>query len=330
MNANPQSDVTEATIHAYVDGFLPSQRRRDVEGYLAANPRAAAKAEAYRKQNISLHGLYSSADDVIPETLSALAEEIDRALRARRSRKVGLYAIAAAAAVMLVVLSGLWGIERNIAVEDNQLVAFTRQAADAHATFFDIEAHDVATDAEQGLVPTGVPALDTLGLVLVAERVIPTEEGAAVQLVYRDEEGNRITLYMRANVKSGQAALTRIQQGDVTQLFWQNAGLAYSVIGPLNGPRLMSIAEIINAALGDVTVDQEDLPGELASEHEGDERKEAAEALPSLEDAPPAESCPDGQAAPAGCAEDQLQPEIEQGADPLESRRRRASAVQVG
>ena len=144
MNTNPQTGVTEATIHAYVDGFLPFEGRREVEAYLATSPRAATKAEAYRKQNISLHGLYSSVEDAVPETLCALAKEIDRSLRARRSRRVGLYAIAAAAAVTLVVLSGLWGIARNIAVGDNQLVAFTQQAAEAHATFFDVEAHDVA------------------------------------------------------------------------------------------------------------------------------------------------------------------------------------------
>ena len=47
MSAAP---VTEAEVHAYVDGALPAARAAEVEAYLAEHPEEAARVLAYREQ----------------------------------------------------------------------------------------------------------------------------------------------------------------------------------------------------------------------------------------------------------------------------------------
>ena len=40
--------VTEADLHAYVDGVLPAARATEVDAYLADRPEEAARLAAYR------------------------------------------------------------------------------------------------------------------------------------------------------------------------------------------------------------------------------------------------------------------------------------------
>ncbi len=51
--------VTEEDIHAYVDGRLDLERRREVERVLAVDPVARAKVTAYQNQNKLLRRLFS-------------------------------------------------------------------------------------------------------------------------------------------------------------------------------------------------------------------------------------------------------------------------------
>ena len=39
--------VTEAELHAYVDGFLSEVRQREVEAYLAERPEEQARVQAF-------------------------------------------------------------------------------------------------------------------------------------------------------------------------------------------------------------------------------------------------------------------------------------------
>lgn len=47
--------VGEADLHAYADGQLSGPRRAEVEAFLAADPEAARKVEAWRRQTAGLH-----------------------------------------------------------------------------------------------------------------------------------------------------------------------------------------------------------------------------------------------------------------------------------
>ena len=64
MNILP---ITEADLHAYVDGRLPLARRAEVEAYLGARPEEAARLQAYAAQNDGLHALFDAVlDEPVP------------------------------------------------------------------------------------------------------------------------------------------------------------------------------------------------------------------------------------------------------------------------
>src|SRR5690349_14946222 len=75
MNAMPP--ITEADLHAHLDGLLPVERQREVEAYLAARPEEAQRIESYRAQKRELRALF---DPVLDEALPP------RVLQAARPR----------------------------------------------------------------------------------------------------------------------------------------------------------------------------------------------------------------------------------------------------
>ena len=66
----PTPPVTEAELHAFVDGRLPAEREAEIAAYLAARPDDAQRVEAYRAQKRELHALFDPVLDEQPGWLS--------------------------------------------------------------------------------------------------------------------------------------------------------------------------------------------------------------------------------------------------------------------
>jgi anti-sigma factor RsiW len=68
---NPQT-ITEADLHAYVDGKLPAGRRAEVDAYLAQRPDEQVRLRAYSAQNLELRALFNPVlDETVPARLAA-------------------------------------------------------------------------------------------------------------------------------------------------------------------------------------------------------------------------------------------------------------------
>lgn len=92
-----QSFVTEADLHAYVDGLLPLVRRAEIDAYLALRPVEARRLQAYTQQNQALRALYDPVlDEAVPAPLAAPRRR--RQWRLRRYAAMLLIALAGAAA----------------------------------------------------------------------------------------------------------------------------------------------------------------------------------------------------------------------------------------
>ncbi|AWK87273.1 anti-sigma factor family protein [Azospirillum thermophilum] len=67
----PTDPVTEADLHAWLDGELPEERLEAVERHLAANPELAARFERYRTQRTMLGTAFGPLiDRPVPERLA--------------------------------------------------------------------------------------------------------------------------------------------------------------------------------------------------------------------------------------------------------------------
>ena len=61
MAGGPAS-LNEGDLHALADGRLDPERRRLVEDYLAGDPAAAERVQAWQAQNAALRALFAEAD----------------------------------------------------------------------------------------------------------------------------------------------------------------------------------------------------------------------------------------------------------------------------
>lgn len=268
--------IPEEELQAYVDGELDGRRRAAIEAYLATNTAEAARVAAYRAQNIGLHALFDPArhsdDSAVPPRITDLARQLDTELRgnAKRPRRSNLLrdrrAIAASLALLLTAGTAGWLALQQSGWNDDPLVALTRQAVSERPLQLASSAPQAGAQppaaaegprqvvtwlaAQPGQAPTRLPDLEALGFELAAERVITTNSGQpAAQLLYQNDEGQRVTLYMRAGGKAGKTSFTFTRDGEAAQFFWQDSHMAYSLIGKMAQDQLLEIAEAVSRSL---------------------------------------------------------------------------------
>jgi len=240
--------VTEADLHAYVDGQLDERRRALVMAYLARNPQAHAQVRGWTGQNELLR---RSLDGVLDEPIP---------LRfAPPRRKTHLSRLAMAASVLLMALSAVlawqargWLDARQasgkslLAVSDDGL---PRRAAVAHLVFASDQGRpvEVGADQEQAMVkwlsrrlgePLRVPVLQDVGYSLVGGRVLPGARGAVAQLMYGKANGQRLTLYVTHEAQGDPAAFRFVREGAVNVFYWKDGRRGYALSGEVDRDEL--------------------------------------------------------------------------------------------
>src|SRR6187397_774821 len=120
-----QAQITEAELHAYVDGALSAARAAEIETYLAGHPEDAARMSAYRGQLAALRREFNSVlDEPLPRRL-----QVPRGSWMRRLPRV-------AAVVTWFTLGGVIGWQLhayNSTSARSEGNAWARRAAIAHA-----------------------------------------------------------------------------------------------------------------------------------------------------------------------------------------------------
>ena len=135
--------VTEAELHAYVDGELPADRRAAVEAWLSAHPDDMARVARWRALADSIHARY---DGVAAEPLPARFN-LAQIERANRSWKT----IAAAAVIAAFLVGGLagWLARGASAAAPDPVHTFTSEALAAHKIYVVEVRHPVEVPASE-------------------------------------------------------------------------------------------------------------------------------------------------------------------------------------
>jgi anti-sigma factor RsiW len=246
MNDTP---ITEAELHACVDGQLPAERRAAVEDYLAAHPAEAERVRAYRRQNDQLHALFDTAlDEPVPATWQQPP--------ARRAPGLTRAAALLAAAAIGGVLG--WALRGGETIEIT--AGLPQQAAIAHLVYSPEvlhpvevgareEAHLVAWLSKRLGAPVRAPQLAAAGFELVGGRLLPGEAGPAAQFMYQDARGARLTLYVRTAEDNRETAFRYAQEGKVGVFYWVDGPFGYALSGELERAQLLAVAESVYRAL---------------------------------------------------------------------------------
>ncbi len=241
--------ISEADLHAYVDGCLEEGSRIQVEMYLAAHPEEAQRLRDYQLIDGGLHALF---DDVLHEPVPSHLLE-----RYKRPRSQGLLRVAGITG--WIVLGGMlgWFGHDQATRQTQQNVALLRQAVFAHAIYTPEVRHPVEVDTtqEQHLlawlskrlgVAIRAPHLNALGYELLGGRLLPADGRPAAQFMYQDAGGRRLTLFVQRGMEARQDTAFRFaQQEGVNAFYWIDGEMGYALIGELDKPLLAEIAHSV-------------------------------------------------------------------------------------
>jgi len=255
--------ITEADLQAYVDGRLAEDRRCELEAWLASRPDQAERIAQLRSQRDALHALYDPVlDESVPVRLIRFAK------RAPRARGLGLVAGWVALGAVAGVLAGwqlhAWQAGREPVLSEGASIA--RDAAVAHATYSPEVRHpvEVGADQEKHLVTwlskrlgarVRVPTLEAAGLTLMGGRLLPGEGDPAsgpepapvAQFMYQGARGQRVTLYVRTEVRGhSETAFRFAREGSVRVFYWIDRNFGYALSsGDLDRAQLQRVADLV-------------------------------------------------------------------------------------
>ena len=261
-----QIPITEADLHASVDGALPAARHAEVESYLATHADEAERMRAYLTQKQALRALYNPIfDEAIPERLVALASPPPAdASHTLRQPLLGRWSLQRfAAGIVIVLVSGLAGWMMHDRYPSAESLAkatpasLAHQAAVAHAVFSPDVRRPVEVTAQQEdqLVawlskrlgtPVRPPKLGALGFELVGGRLLPGNSGPVAQFMYQDASGQRLTLYVSAeNTGNRDTAFRFAQEGTVNVFYWIDGKFGYALSAGVDKGRLATVATAV-------------------------------------------------------------------------------------
>lgn len=250
--------VTEADLHAYVDGLLPSARRAEIDDYLASRPEEAERLQAYRQQKDELRALFNPVmDEPIPPALSSRPTQWSQRLQRF------------AAAVVIALAGGGAGWMLRGAAESDLLAGtqfprkeaavatLAREAAIAHAVYSPEVRHpvEVGADQEEHLVawlskrlgtPIRAPKLGKLGYELIGGRLLPGQSGPVAQFMYHDATGQRLTLYVSTEHSQNKDTGFRFaREGPVNVFYWIDGKCGYALSAGTSKAELARIADAV-------------------------------------------------------------------------------------
>lgn len=249
--------VTEAELHAHLDGQLPPERDREVREWLALRPAESQRLAAYRQQQDTLRQwLGGVLTEPVPAALQAAAHARDPS-RPRRP-------MLAAAAVLIALLGGLAGWHLHGWEGTGQPPAPQRlaeRAVVAHAVYAPDRRRAVEVDSahEEQLVtwlsrrlgtPVRAPHLQALGFALEGGRLLPGERAPVAQFMYVDAQGQRLTLYVSNEPRHrGDTGFQFARHGDVNVFYWVDGAFGYALVAPTGRDRLAALAAEVHRQL---------------------------------------------------------------------------------
>ena len=247
-------DFSERDIHMAIDGELPADERAAYDAWLDANPEMKARSARFTADRTALRAAFAGVlDEPVPVRLRKVVfGETPVKAAASRSR----WWLAAAAAV-LVVAGGfggyLAGIDR-IGQENPAEDQLAEQAIAAHVVFAAEKRHAVEVPASDkdhlqtwlsnrvGLKLVA-PDLTANGFQLVGGRLLPAGESKAAMLLYEDDKGERISLFVTAQSAQNAKGTYASAQDGPQAVYWLDKGYGCAVVGSLPSEQLAVVAK---------------------------------------------------------------------------------------
>jgi len=261
--------IGDDDLHAYVDGMLTDERRREVEEALERDPALAMRVGDYAALNDLFHQRYDRVlHEPVPSRLRAPAPARRWWSAANASRFAGL-----AAALVVGIGIGAFmhgGRPGGDAGADGHLVqtadvesgaGFAHAAAIAHVVYMptvqrpaDIGAgheHEMTHwIAAQLGTDRHAPMLTASGFELTGGRMLPGDNGSIIEYMYRSAAGERLTVCIASRrTEAATTAFRLYADGPVKVYYWADGRFSYAVSGGLSPDRLLRVSHDVYAQL---------------------------------------------------------------------------------
>lgn len=253
MNTDATATVSEAELHAWVDGQLPPERADAVAEWLLAHPEDARRTQVWQAQRLALQALQRGVLEApVPLALA-------RAARPKRSERAA-QALAASVLLALGFAGGSWwrSLEPPAAALASGLPGFVQEARVAHVVYLPEKRHPVEVGAAEQAhlvqwlskrlgTPLKAPLLQDLGYSLVGGRLLPGQNGEARALfMYENGAGERVTLHVSAlggTAAPEGTAFRFTRSGNTETFYWIEDRLGYALSGNLPRETLAQLAD---------------------------------------------------------------------------------------
>ena len=228
---------SERDLHAYVDHQLLESDRRLLETWLAAHPDVAAQVQAWQQDAQHLRASLSGA---LQQPANA---DLDPALIRQRLKRQSRRHLASAAVLLIAVsVGGLGGWQAR-----QMTLASVPPMTDAMQAYR-LFAQNGILPADYNVQGTGdmqawldryftqahrLPDLSQAGFKAVSGRLLTTDQGAAAMVLYEDQQGRRISFYIRPPGPQNMLLPRGSSSADGLQAeYWSDDGYNYAMVSP--------------------------------------------------------------------------------------------------
>lgn len=250
-----QRPITEDDLNAYVDQALDQARHSEVEAYLAANPDIARRIEGYIRDRDALRAALSpiASEPIPPElTLTGLVQ-------ARKARATPWKRAAAIALYLGIGAVGGWAVH-SPAQKPAGITALAQEAASNYAVYApDVQRPvEMAAGQRAQLVswasqrlgyPVAVPDLTASGYHFLGGRLVATEHGPGLLLMFDNAKGSRLIMLTRAMAVDRNTTMQQGGKGPAVSFSWAQNGVGYSVVAPLSPAVLHPLADDVRSQM---------------------------------------------------------------------------------
>lgn len=240
---------TDRDIHMALDGELPAEERADFEAWLEADPEMQARHGRFADDAARLRATFAGdLDDPVPDRLTRLV----KGGRVPRFPTWWRWSAAAAAAAVFIVggAAGYFVGAGGEQAEDR----LAEQAIGAYLTFAVGQPHTVEVDAgdkhylnrwlsDRVGLKLVAPDLSAQGFQLLGGRVLPYDDKPAALLVYKDEAGKQVSLFVTATGEDNSRGIYTPEPGGPSAVYWLDKGFGCAVVGSLPEERLKEVAK---------------------------------------------------------------------------------------
>lgn len=245
-----ETPITEADLHAYVDGQLDPERHEQVRAWLQTHPDEQRQVQRWEEQ---LAGLRLAYDPV-------LDEPVPMRLLSSRARRRWPQALAAGLACVATGLIAGW-LARGAMQPAQGNAVFAREALAAHVLFVAEQRHPVEVPAEQEAHLVAwlskrldgkirAPDLQPQGFELLGGRLLPGEQGPLAQLMYQSKANERLTLTVRrAKTSDKHTGFQVLEQQGASVFYWIDQDFGYALSGNIDRARMLSLARLVDGQL---------------------------------------------------------------------------------